>query len=176
MGRILATTLAAMTLGTNVFGCDAVLPEHVRILDCRLATAVANAAAGRSAVLKDLLERVQRTDGLVFLTPPPPTGPATRLLGGFSHKISAAGRYRVLRIVVSGKVDDASIAIVGHELRHALEVLELSAATTEADVDALFDRIGWHTSERTVETQAAIDAGTAIERELTASKASARRR
>jgi hypothetical protein len=173
MGRILATTLAAMTVGTNVFGCDAVLPDHVHILDCRLATAVADAAASRSAVLKDLLERVERSDGQVYLTPPPPTGPATRLLGGLSHKVSAGGRYRVLFIVVSGKVDDAAIAIVGHELRHALEVLELSAAKTEAEVDALFDRLGWHTSERTIETQAALDAGNAIARELRSAKASA---
>jgi len=31
-----------------------VLPDPVRISDCRLATAVANAGAGCSAVLKDL--------------------------------------------------------------------------------------------------------------------------
>lgn len=171
MGRIVTTALVAMTMGTKVFGCDAVLPDHVRILDCRLAVAVASAAAGRSASLKDLLDRVERTDGLVFLTAPPVTGPATRLLGGLSHRVSTAGRYRVLTIVVPGKVDDATIAIVAHELRHALEVLELSAATNEGDVDALFNRIGWHTSERTVETQAAMDAGNAVARELKASKA-----
>jgi hypothetical protein len=42
--------------------------------------------------------------------------------------------------------------------------------------DALFDRIGWHTSERTVETQAALDPGNAITSELKASNASAKRR
>jgi hypothetical protein len=172
MGRILTAVLVAMTMGTKAFGCDAVLPDHVRILDCRLAAAVANAAGTRSMSLKDLLDRVERTNGLVYVAAPPISGPATRLLGGLSHRVSAAGPYRVLTIVVSGKVDDATIATVGHELRHALELLELSAATNEADVDAFFNGIGWHTSERTVETQAAMDAGNAVARELKTSRRS----
>lgn len=168
MARILAAAVMTMTVGTKVLACEAVLPDHVRILDCRLMTAVANAAS-RSATLNDLLQRVQRTNGLIYITPPPPIGPATRLLGGFSHGISVAGSYRVLRIFVSGRRDDAAIAIVGHELRHALEVLELTSATTEAEVEALYDRLGWRTSEHTVETQAALDTGNAIARELRAS-------
>jgi len=67
-------------------------------------------------------------------------------------------------------VDDNAIAIVGHELRHALEVLELSTACSEGEVDALFERLGWHAGVRAVETQAARDAGETIERELRAAK------
>jgi hypothetical protein len=170
MGRLLAIGLAAMTMSAKAMGCDAALPDHVRILDCRLAAAVAN-AAGRSAILRDILERVERTDGLVYITQPPVVGPATRLLGGLSHNVTVAGRFRVLRIFVSGKLDDSAMAIVGHELRHALEVLELSTACTEAEVDALFDRLGWRTAGHAVETQAALDAGYAVERELKAAKA-----
>ena len=61
------------------------------------------------------------------------------------------------------------MAIVGHEMRHALEVLETSAST-EAEVEALYDRIGWPTSAHTVEAQAALDAQTTITRELRASR------
>jgi hypothetical protein len=165
MGRILAATMMLSAVGTRLLACDAVLPDHVRILDCRLTAAVAS-AAGRSATLNDLLQRIQRSDGLVYITAPPPTGPATQLLGGFSHAVSVAGPNRVLRIFVSGKVDDSRVAIVGHELRHALEVLELSSARSEAEVEALYDHLGWRTSAHTVETQEALDAGTAISREL----------
>jgi hypothetical protein len=168
--RILATTLVAMTLATSVFGCDAVLPDHLRISDCRLATAMANAAARRSAVLKDILERLERSDGRVVVTAHPPTRQATPLLGGLYHTVSVEGNLRVLSIVVFGEVDDAMVAVVGHELRHALEVLELSSARTKTEVDALFNRIGWHTSKGAVETRAAVDAGNAITRELQASK------
>ena len=73
-------------------------------------------------------------------------------------------------IFVSGKVDDSRVAIVGHELRHALEVLELSSARSEAEVEALYDHLGWRTSAHTVETQEALDAGTAISRELRAAR------
>jgi len=170
MPRVLAAVVVAMSVGANAAACDTTLPDHVRILDCPLAMAVARAAQ-RSAVLNDLLQRVQRTNGLIYITPPPPAGTATRLLGGFSHAVSLAGSHRILRIFVSGKLDDASMAIVGHELRHALEVLELSTAGTETEVDALFDQIGWRTSGRTGETQAALDAGYAVARELRASKA-----
>ena len=168
MFRFLVGVVMTMTTATKLVACEAVLPDHVRILDCRLAGAVASAAS-RSAVLNDLLEHVQRTNGLIYVTPPPVIGPAKDLLGGLSHDISVAGSFRVLRIFLPGKRDDAAMAIVGHELRHALEVLETSA-TTRAEVDALYDRIGWSTSERSVETQAALDSQYTIERELRASK------
>jgi hypothetical protein len=157
-----------MTTATRLLACEAVLPDHVRIFDCQLAAAVANAAS-RSAILNDLLHRVQRTNGLVFVTPLPVLTPEKNLLGGLSHDISVAGSFRVLRIFLNGKRDDAAMAIVGHELRHALEVLE-SPAATRAEVDALYDRLGWPTSALTVETQQALDAQYAIARELRASK------
>ena len=169
MKRFLAAGLMVIGTTGSAIACSATLPDHLRVLDCGLATALQSGAA-RSAVLHDLLERVQRADGLIYVTPPPPTGAATRLLGGFSHDVSVAGRYRVLLVFVSDKPSDQVVATVGHELRHALEVLELSNARTEAEVEALYDRIGWRTSGRTVETQAALDAGHAIERELRAAK------
>jgi hypothetical protein len=169
MLRLLVGALVTMTTATRLLACETVLADHVRILDCRLAAAVANAAT-RSATLNDLLQRVQRSNGLVYVTPPPVTGPAIQLLGGFSHDISVAGPNRVIRIFVARKPDDAAMAIVGHELRHALEVLELSSATTEAEVEALYDHLGWRTSAHTVETQEALDAGNMIARELRASR------
>src|SRR3982751_6755287 len=167
MGRILAIGLAAMTMSAKAMGCDGVPPGHLRVFDCRLAAAVAS-AADRSAMLKDLLERVERADGLVFIMNPPLVGPATRLLGGLSHTVTTAGRYRVLRSFIPATTNERTIATVGHELTHALEVLEMSPARTEAEVDALFERIGWRTAARVVETQAALDAGDAIARELSA--------
>jgi hypothetical protein len=169
MRRFLAFGLMTAALSGHALACDVALPDHVRILDCPLAAAVA-AATGRSATLRDLLDRIQRSDGLVFITQSPAIGAARNLLGGLSYDITRAGSYRMLRIFVSAKVDDMAMAIVGHELRHALEVLELSDACSEADVDALFDRLGWHMGVRTVETQAARDAGDTIGRELRAAK------
>jgi hypothetical protein len=169
MRTLLAAALVGMALTGRADACDMKIPDHVRILDCGLATAVAN-AAGRSPALHELLERVQRSDGLVYITPPPIVGPATELLGGLSHSVTTAGPYRVLRIFLNLQPNDRAMAIVGHELRHALEVLELSTARTEADVDALFDRIGWHISTTFVETKAALDAASTIERELEAAK------
>ena len=169
MRRFLAAGLLTMAVRGNGLACEVALPDHVRILDCQLATAVA-AAAGRSTTLRNILDRVQRSDGLVFITQSPGIGTARHVAGGLSHKVTRAGGYRMLRIFVSTRGDDNGIAIVGHELRHALEVLELSTAGSEAEVDALFERLGWHTGVRAVETQAARDTGDAIERELRTAK------
>ena len=150
--------------------------DGVRPADDRLVEAIERelrriaAATDRSATLRDLLDRVQRTDGLVFITQSSTIGTARQVAGGLSHDVTRAGSHRVLRIFVSTMVDDNAIAIVGHELRHALEVLELSTACSEGEVDALFERLGWHAGVRAVETQAARDAGETIERELRAAK------
>jgi hypothetical protein len=165
MKKFLVAGLMMAPLSGNALACEVAPPDHVRILDCRLAAGVA-AAAPRSATLRDILDRIQRSDGLVFITQAPGVGTARHLAGGLSHEVTRAGEYRVLRIFVSTMVDDNAIATVGHELRHALEVLELSTACSEAEVDALFDRLGWHAGVRAVETQAARDAGDAIRREL----------
>ena len=169
MKRFLAAGLITTAVSGTALACEGTLPDHLRILDCRLAAAVA-AAADRSATLRDLLDRVQRTDGLVFITQSSTIGTARQAAGGLSHDVTRAGSHRVLRIFVSTMVDDNAIAIVGHELRHALEVLELSTACSEGEVDALFERLGWHAGVRAVETQAARDAGETIERELRAAK------
>ena len=167
MRRFLAAALVAVGVTGDAVACEVALPDHVRILDCRLASAVA-AAAGRSATLRDILDRVQRSDGLVFITQSPGIGTTRHVAGGLSHNVTRAGRYRLLRIFVSTMADDNGIAIVGHELRHALEVLELSTACSESDVDALFDRLGWRAGAHAVETQAARDTEYTIWRELRA--------
>jgi hypothetical protein len=169
MRRFLAAGLMTAALSGKALACEATLPDHLRILDCRLADAVA-AATPRSATLRDIVERVQRSDGLVFVSQSDGIGMVRHAAGGLSHQITRAGHYRVLKIFVSTSVDDSAIATVGHELRHALEVLELSTASSEAEVDALFDRLGWHAGVRAVETQAARDAGDTIQRELRAAK------
>jgi len=168
MLRFLIGAAMTMTTATRLLACDAALPDHVRIPDCRKAAAVAD-AAGRSATLNDLFQRVQRTNGLIFITTPPAIGRAKDILGGLSLDISVAGSFRILRIYVTCRLDDTAMAVVGHEVRHAVEVLETSA-TTEAEVDALYGRIGWPMSSLSFETQAAIDAQNTIAHELRASR------
>jgi hypothetical protein len=125
------------------------------------------AALDRSSTLRRLVDRVGELDGTIYVVRP---GGGNRvgstLLGGLSHKVVASGSVRFLQIVIVSGFQAVAVPIVGHELRHAVEVLEDPGVRSEETVDALFDRIGWRTSSRTVETQAALDAGHAVAREL----------
>jgi len=85
--------------------------------------------------------------------------------------VTAAGGYRILQIVIDRQGVMAHrrrldvIATIGHELRHAVEVLSEPAITTGAALFHFYSRKAG-TSNPTFETPAAIDAGLRIRREL----------
>lgn len=83
------------------------------------------------------------------------------------HFVTPAGRYRYLFIKVElARVRTSLIAIVGHELMHALEVLRDIHVDTASDVYYLFDRLGWSVRPWTFETAAARDVERRIEGDL----------
>jgi len=86
--------------------------------------------------------------------------------GALSHSVTTAGAHRVLHVMVGAGQGDRPIAILAHELHHAIEVLEAPDVSTEAAVDQLFERIGTRVHGGVVETQAALDAERAVRREL----------
>ena len=61
---------------------------------------------------------------------------------------------------------------MAHELQHAIEVLEATDVASEAAGGQLFERIGMHASAGVMETQAALDIGRAVARELSADRTS----
>ena len=75
------------------------------------------------------------------------------------YAITTAGMYRILRLTVAPKRDDAAIAIMGHELRHVVEIVSDPDIRTEADVDALFRRIGEPAGTGVFETVPALEVG-----------------
>jgi arginine/ornithine N-succinyltransferase beta subunit len=89
------------------------------------------------------------------------TAGATRLVG-------TAGPWRYVRITVDPDLPlDARTAVIAHELQHAHEIAEASAAT-QAQVRQLFERIGRPVQGAvdTYETGDAITAGQRVWREL----------
>ena len=78
-----------------------------------------------------------------------------------------AGPNRMLRVVVdsSGQSDIDTMASLGHELRHALEVLNEPSVRTGYGMLALYKRNGAVQGE-SFETEAAIKAGDAVYLEL----------
>ncbi len=144
------------------------MPEHVRPLDCTLATVTA-AGLARSATFRDIVARIAALNGIVYVQPTVIVQSDTRrvLDGALIHRVSQVGSRRVLVVVVVPGKSDRSVTIMAHEFQHAAEVLA-SSASTEAEIDALFARIGVPAGAWTTETAAAIAVERAVGRELSA--------
>lgn len=93
---------------------------RVRSSNQRIALPIAEAES-RSATFRSLVRTIEKTDGIVYVE-----------RGRCGHSVPAClclsvvsgGGYRLLRILVDGTADIVSlIATIGHELRHAIELL-----------------------------------------------------
>src|SRR6185503_12991737 len=77
-------------------------------------------------------------------------------------EVTTAGDYRILRVMVDARQPDWDVmASIGHELRHAIEVLENRALVDTASVYLFFAK-GSVDNGRPFETSEAIEAGFAV--------------
>jgi hypothetical protein len=138
---------------------------QIRTSSCRIGRDL-DAGLERSATFRRLVDRVGALKGIVYIDVRPLVEPETRreIRGALQHHVTVAGDYRLLHVVIAPS-GDAAVGTIAHELQHAIEVLE-SNATTEADVDRLFDRIGAPSGAWFRETAAAITAGRAVALEV----------
>ena len=128
--------------------------------------------ASRSPTVKGLLARIERTDGLVYLS----EGLCMpRVKACLLMQLDQAGPNRMLRIrITAARPDDEAIVAVGHELQHAMEVLGDPRVRTTRDLFLLYQRIGMRTAASVMqfrthfrfETTAAIQISDAIRNEL----------
>lgn len=123
----------------------------------------------RSTTFADLVTAIHATDVIVYVEPmfdfPPEM--AGRLL---LQAVTTTGRY--LRVQVRATLPgDQTIAVIAHELRHALEVAGDASVVDEPGLIALYRRIG-HVNPRTrgYDTDAATLAGLVVRDELSAGR------
>jgi hypothetical protein len=143
------------------------LPAQVRPLTCRTAALMIDGMA-RSATLCREIDRIGELNGIVYIKDAYYVDPRTKrvLSGALSHEITMAGAHRVLHLTVAPESGDRPLVTLGHELQHAIEVLEAEDVTTEGAVDRLFERIGARVGGSVMETETAVDVGRAVAREL----------
>jgi hypothetical protein len=125
--------------------------------------AMIDEAARRSPSFRRLVEAIEATDGIVYVEDGI-CGHSVRAC--LTMSISSAAQYRILRVLVDVRQPDWDVmSSIGHELRHALEVLEnASIKTTEAIY--LFFRYAAQATGESFETQAAVSAGNAVRNEV----------
>lgn len=148
----------------------AAMPDHIRTTSCEMKQAVA-IGMSTSPTFRRLVERVADLRGIVYLTATQVVQSQTRRVidGTLQHRVTIAGSYRLLYVTVTPYSGLRPIAIIAHELQHAIEVLQ-SDATTERDIDELFKRIGVRAAAWTSETTAALDVQRTVAEELASAR------
>jgi hypothetical protein len=116
--------------------------QHVRCLDARAKQLLA-AAREQSATVAALVERLDATDVAIYVTT---TAPAVRVAGmprGTTALLSATAAGRYLQVWVDMRRPEAErVAVLGHELQHALEVAADAGMRDSLSLAKLFERLG----------------------------------
>jgi hypothetical protein len=159
VGSLIATSALAAEPG-QAWREARVRPQNPRLTDL-LRTGVA-----RSATFRELVNRLESGNVIVYLT----TSPLRSNLAGKLTWMTKAGNFRYLKATLNIEQSaDQMIATLAHELQHALEVSEEQEVTDQRSLLALYQRIGRPNRSGLLEaweTQAAQDAGIQVRREL----------
>ena len=164
------TTAVALALGSGVKPIDAAAlledsHRHVRTANGGL-RALIKTGYEHSPTFAALLARLQQSDVYVYVEELP------RLPGALEGRLivlpPAHGfRYVRIQIVVRGTPSE-SIAVLGHELRHAVEVADASNVIDTDGLVALYRRIGIDRGNNEFDTIEAQETGRQVLRELVA--------
>jgi hypothetical protein len=142
-------------------------PARLRPLDRSLTRAV-DAACHRSPTFHALVDRLEAGDVVVYLQ----YGQLPNGIHGRLTFLSAVAGYRYVMVEVVRHLDTRRlIAIVGHELQHAVEVLEQAQIVDRATFARAYERSGFKRRYFAeggvgVDTPAAVLAGRQVWREI----------
>lgn len=118
----------------------------------------------RSATIRSLIGQLEGSDIIVVLQ----VGPLDRAnVDGHTSLITAVAGARFLRVMISGMLArPRALEMLGHELRHVVEIAKVPTARTDAALAAYIRAIGFKTETGRFETQAALDAEVHVRQEL----------
>jgi hypothetical protein len=134
----------------------------VRSTNPLIATAL-HQASEQSATFRRLVETINTSDGLVYVE----EGQCGRGARACLVTVKVSGPNRMLSVWIDTRTVDADLmGLIGHELRHAIEVLGDPAVTSGHALSNFYQREGSRSAEGRFETQAAIEAGLAVSAEV----------
>jgi hypothetical protein len=156
----------AMAIGTHTANADAALDSPKRHVRCSDASVRQLLRTGfhRSATFASLLSRLEYSDVIVYVEVMPRLPDA---LEGRLMMLPRAhdSRYVRIQVALRGSPSD-SIALLGHELQHALEVAGAPEVNDQTALAAMYKRIGIDYGHNMFETVAAKETGKRVFREL----------
>jgi hypothetical protein len=167
--RLVSTACLILTmLSAHTAGQDARPDSHVRADDARLAKAIRDGLV-QSRTFRELVARLDQASGLVFLVSSRCVTRVSQPRACLDHNIRVTGGLRFLRVNVHPSESGATLlAVIAHELQHALEILSDETITSLEAVEKLYERIGRKVRSGTVETEAAQAVQDAVYREARA--------
>lgn len=140
--------------------------QRLRPQGDRAATLLDRAKA-RSPTVQRIVDRLEAGDVIVYLELSNHLDPQ---VDACLTWMAATDSRRIVRASIRPRLHDReAIALVAHELQHALEVLEHPEVRSSADLAALYERIGHRSSAsgRHFDTREAIAAGEVAANEAT---------
>jgi hypothetical protein len=141
---------------------------HIRSIDPDLLDDVMR-GAGVSPTLQRLVDRLESSDVVVYLTFD--RGMAPNTAGRTTLMATVPGR-RYLRISIDRRNFGCQrLAILGHELQHAVEIADAAAAIDQEGVASLYRTIGFRSDpgcEACFDSRLAIETGRRVQREALA--------
>jgi hypothetical protein len=133
---------------------------HVRVSDARIRAAVADGIE-RSPLFRDLVAGLEASDVIVYVDSDP-TMPG-RLQGRLTFMAAAGGRRYVRVRIACALSGPHLIAMLAHELQHAVEIAAAPSVVDELSLAAEYRRIGFasHAMPRGAgfDSRAAIEVG-----------------
>lgn len=145
---------------------DRLVDSHLRSTCPQMVDAIA-AATGASSTFRGLVDRLEASDVIVYVVARP-----SRFSGVAGHVafIGAGGGRRYLRVAIDPKFGGLQlIGLLGHELRHAVEIAEEPSVVDERSLAILYRRIGFSEGERGMDrydTANAIETGGRVMRDV----------
>jgi hypothetical protein len=137
--------------------------RRVRATDARLRSLVAE-GLHRSRTFAALVTALNRTDVIVYIESVMvlPKGTMGRLA-----LMPPAGEFRYLRVQIRADLARReAIALIGHELQHAMEIARATEVRDASSMIKLYERIGHASGEHAYDTEAAQDTGRIVRREI----------
>jgi len=144
------------------------LRGHLRTTDDRLRRLL-ELGTRTSPTFRALVQRLLESDVVVYLwCDRADTAPSD----GRLTFVSAVGGYRYVVVrLVRLHSRERQIALMAHELRHAIEIADAPHVVDEQSLEREYRRIGYvsgaHTGRLTFDTRAAVNAGVQVINELT---------
>jgi hypothetical protein len=161
----MSTLMMMLTFAMATTGSSA---THVRTTEPKILSIV-DAGVAASATFRGLIAALDASDVIVYIEPKR----SRQALGGYlAHTIVAQGNYRYLRIAVDVAGGERRlVALLAHELQHAVEVARTPDARDQEGLERLFRDLAVTFccgSTTCSETQAAKDVESLVGEELKA--------